>query len=160
VFVVTPCHKTLARSGLEWRITVLGFALLARRLDTFDVEVISLNLRGRLWRGVDVFDQFRSKSASTEGSSNYGGLTNEPVDKLLDKVLGATTRPEQIASLRALDRVLRFEFYNVPAWYSGVHRVSYRNHLFEQPVVAPTYYQAEDWALSTWWAAQKSAQKR
>ena len=70
-------------------------------------------------------------------------------------MLGATTRPEQLASLRALDRVLRFEFYSVPAWYADTHRVVYRAHRFAQPAVAPTYYSAEDWVLSTWWATGK-----
>ena len=158
--IVTPFTQNLAKLGITARYKVIDFALLQKRLDTFDFELMSLNIRGSLSPGAELLDQFGSKSADTEGSSNFGGVRNEVVDHLLDKVLGATTRPEQIASLRALDRVLRFEFLNVPAWYSGVHRISYRQRLFEQPAVAPTYYQAEDWALSTWWAAPKSAQKR
>lgn len=113
--IVTPFTQNLAKLGIEARYKVIDFALLQKRLDAFDFEMMSLNIRGSLSPGVDLLDQFGAKSADTEGSSNYGGIKNEAVDRLLDKVVGATTRPEQIASLRALDRVMRFEFYNVPA---------------------------------------------
>ena len=45
------------------------------------------------------------------------------MDALVDKVISAQTRPELVARLRALDRVLRLGHYVVPHWYSGVHRV-------------------------------------
>jgi microcin C transport system substrate-binding protein len=39
----------------------------------------------------------------------------------------------------------------VPQYFSNAFRVSYRAGKFEQPAVAPIYYQAESWVLSTWW---------
>ena len=56
------------------------------------------------------------------------------------------------ASLRALDRVLRFGHYAIPHWYGSVHRVAWRAARFVQPAQLPTYYQPEPWAMSTWWA--------
>jgi microcin C transport system substrate-binding protein len=66
-------------------------------------------------------------------------------------VVAAQTRPQLIASLRALDRVLRHGHYVVPQYYSNVFRVAYRSGRFEMPAVAPHYYRAEDWVVSTWW---------
>ena len=73
------------------------------------------------------------------------------VDALLEKVVSSTTRPDLVASLRALDRVLRHSHYVIPHWYAANFRVSYRAGRFEQPAVAPQYYGAEDWVLRTWW---------
>lgn len=153
--IVTPYIQNLAKLGIQANHKLVDSALLQKRVDAFDFDVISLNIPGSLSPGAELLDRHGSKSADTEGSNNFGGIKNPAVDRLLDKVLGATTRPEQLASLRALDRVLRFEFYSVPAWYADTHRVVYRAHRFAQPAVAPTYYSAEDWVLSTWWATGK-----
>ena len=32
--------------------------------------------------------------------------------------------------------------------------IAYRGDKFEQPAVAPSYYQARDWVVSTWWIKQ------
>ena len=75
-------------------------------------------------------------------------------DVKLDKVISAQTRPELVARVRALDRVLRFGHYVVPHWYGGVHRVAWRAGRFEQPAVTPRYYQPDSWMTSVWWATQ------
>jgi microcin C transport system substrate-binding protein len=79
------------------------------------------------------------------------GVRDPAVDALLAHAVAATTRPQLIASLRALDRVLRHGYYVIPQWYSNTNRIAYRAGKFEQPAVAPQYYQAEDWVISTWW---------
>ena len=70
----------------------------------------------------------------------------------LDKAVAAQTRPQLVAALKALDRVLRHGHYSVPHWYGSVHRVAWRSGRFERPAVTPRYYQPETWASSTWWA--------
>jgi microcin C transport system substrate-binding protein len=70
--------------------------------------------------------------------------------------MSAQTRPQLVARLRALDRVLRHGHYAVPHWYSGVHRVAWRAGRFEQPAVTPRYYQPEAWVTSVWWASDKN----
>ena len=73
------------------------------------------------------------------------------MDALLDKVVSAHKRPELIAALRSLDRVLRHGHYAVPQWYSSTYRIAYRAGKFEQPKAMPLYYQPEDWVVSAWW---------
>jgi microcin C transport system substrate-binding protein len=65
--------------------------------------------------------------------------------------VASKTRPELVARLRALDRVLRFGYYVIPQYFSSTYRVSYRAGKFEQPEVKPQYYQPEDWVITTWW---------
>ena len=74
------------------------------------------------------------------------------VDALLDKVVSATTRPELVVSLRALDRVLRHGHYVVPHWYGAVHRVSWRASVFDRPANLPRFYQPEALVTTVWWS--------
>ncbi|MEY5099849.1 MAG: hypothetical protein RJA36_2568, partial [Pseudomonadota bacterium] len=94
------------------------------------------------------------RAAETEGSANIMGVKDPAVDALLDRIVSARTRPELVAAVRALDRVLRFGHYVVPHWYGGVHRVAWRAGRFERPAVTPRYYQPEVWITSTWWASE------
>lgn len=70
----------------------------------------------------------------------------------MELAIAATTRPELVTRLKALDRVLRHGYYFVPAWFTNSFRVSYRAGMFDEPKKAPDYFQPESWILATWWA--------
>lgn len=150
--VVTPFAKNLEKLGIAVNYKVIDFAILQKRMDVFDFEVISNRYVGSEAPGTELLERFGSKAADTEGSSNLIGVKSPAVDALLDKVISAQKRPDLVASVRALDRVLRHQHFVVPHWYSGIHRVAYRAGRFEQPAVTPRYYQPENWVTATWWA--------
>lgn len=152
--VVTPYAQNLKKLGITVNYKVIDSALLQKRLDVFDFEVISNRLIGSEAPGTELLERFGSKAADTEGSSNVIGVKSPAVDALLDKIISAQTRPELVARVRALDRVLRHGHYAVPHWYGSVHRVAYRAGRFEQPTVTPRYYQPESWVTSVWWASE------
>ncbi|MDP1656029.1 MAG: extracellular solute-binding protein [Hylemonella sp.] len=151
--VVTPYARNLEKLGITVNYKVVDFAILQKRLDVFDFEVISNRLIGSEAPGTELLERFGSKAADTEGSMNIIGIKNPAIDALLDQVISAQTRPELVARLRALDRVLRHGHYTVPHWYGSVHRVAWRAGRFEQPAVTPRYYQPEGWVTSVWWAS-------
>jgi microcin C transport system substrate-binding protein len=151
--VVTPYAKNLEKLGFEVNYKVIDFAILQKRLDVFDFEIISNRLVGSEAPGTELLERFGSKAADIEGASNVMGLKSPAVDALLDQIVSATTRPELVARVQALDRVLRHGHYAVPHWYSSIHRVAYRAGRFEQPAVTPRYYQPEAWVTSIWWAS-------
>lgn len=149
--VVTPMAKNLEKLGIQVNYKVVDFAILQKRLDVFDFEVISNRSVGSEAPGVELLERFGSASASVEGSGNLMGVRDPAVDALLQQAVAARTRPQLVAALRALDRVLRHGHYSIAHWYGSVHRVAYRAGRFEQPGVLPRYYQPEAWVLSTWW---------
>ncbi len=148
---ITPYFQALGKLGIQGEYRRADFALIQKRLDVFDFDMFTVRIPGRETPGSELMDRFGSKSADTEGSGNLIGIKDPAVDALLRHVNAATTRLQLIASLRALDRVLRHGHYAVPQWYAGTFRVSYRSGKFGQPAVAPLYYQPEDWVVSTWW---------
>ncbi len=151
--VVTPYAKNLEKLGFKVNYKVIDFAVLQKRMDAFDFEIISNRIGGSEAPGTELLERFGSKAAETEGSSNVIGVKDPAVDALLDKVVAAQTRPQLTAALKALDRVLRHGHYAVPHWYGSVHRVSWRAGRFEQPDITPRYYQPEIWVTSTWWGS-------
>jgi microcin C transport system substrate-binding protein len=135
---------------------VVDFALLQQRLDVFDFDMTFIRIIGSEAPGAGLIGRYASEEADKRGGSNLIGVKSEAVDVLLQRVTSATTRPQLVAALRALDRTLRFGHYSVPGWYSSNHRIAYRAGRFEQPAVVPRYYQPDNWALATWWATQGS----
>ena len=150
--VVTPYAKNLEKLGFKVVYKVVDFAVLQKRMDVFDFELISNRIGGSEAPGTELLERFGSKSADTEGSSNIIGVKDPAVDALLDKVVAAQTRGQLVAACKALDRVLRHGHYSVPHWYGSVHRVAWRAGRFEQPNITPRFYQPESWIQSTWWA--------
>jgi microcin C transport system substrate-binding protein len=152
--IFVPYAQALEKLGIEGRYRRADFALIQRRLQVFDFDLFTVRLPGREAPGAELLDRYGSRSAETEGSFNLIGVKDRNVDALLVKVVSATTRPELVASLRALDRVLRHGHYVIPQWYAGTYRVSYRAGKFEHPKVLPSYYGPDGWVLATWWRKQ------
>jgi len=148
---ITPFFQALGRLGILGEYRRADFALIQKRLDVFDFDLFTIRVPGNEAPGAELLDRFGSPSADTEGSSNLIGVRDPAVDALVNLAMSSTTRPQLIARLRALDRVLRHGHYVIPQWYSNTYRIAYRAGKFEQPEVKPLYYTPEDWVISTWW---------
>ena len=149
--IVTPYMQALEKLGIACSYRVVDFALLQKRLDVFDFDVTSIRTVGSEAPGSELKDRFTTASAANEGSGNLMGVRDPAVDALVESATAASTRPELVARLQALDRVLRFGHYYVPAWFSNSFRISYRAGKFAEPAVPPRYFQPESWIISTWW---------
>jgi microcin C transport system substrate-binding protein len=155
--LLTPYQKNLEKLGVRLEFRIVDYALLKKRLDTFDFDMTSVAYGSSPTPGKDLKDLFESASATTQGNLNLWGIEDKAVDRLLEQIVGAPSRAELAAAVRALDRVLAHGYYAVPNWYSPSYRVAYKAHNFVRPDKVPKYYGAQDWAISTWWtsAAQK-----
>ncbi|MEJ8823309.1 extracellular solute-binding protein [Variovorax humicola] len=151
--VATPFQTALQKLGIAMTFRTVDFSLSQQRMDNFEFEMTSLRLPGSTSPGGELLELFGSKAAETKGSSNIWGIADPAVDALLQKVVGATTRPELGAALRALDRVLSHGYYSVPQYYGDEFLIGYRPAPFVLPPTVPPYYQPDTWAMSTWWAS-------
>ena len=86
-----------------------------------------------------------SSQANVKGSKNYAAVASPVVDQLLERLLAARTRDEQLSAGQALDRVLLWQHYIIPNWYLNYHRLAYRNRFAF--VTTPPY----TLGLSAWW---------
>ncbi len=156
VRIVGPFQKALEKLGITMTYRVVDFSLAKQKMDAFDFEITTLRLPGSTAPGSELLERFGSEAAKTPGSSNVWGIADPAVDALLQKVVTAKTRPELGAAMRALDRVLTHGFYSVPQYYGDAFLIGYRPAPFVLPATIPPYYQADTWAMSTWWASSSN----
>jgi len=154
--VATPFQAALRKLGIEMTFRTVDFSLAQQRMDNFDFEMTSRRLPGSTAPGGELFELFGSKAAETVGSANSWGVADPAVDAILGKVATATTRAELATAMRALDRVLSNGYFSIPQYYSNSFLIGYRPGRFVLPPTIPPYYQADDWALSTWWASSSN----
>lgn len=148
--IIAVYVRNLEKLGIQVRQRTADFALVQKRLEAFDFDMTSQRFPDVTSPGNEMFDMLGSKAADEPGSSNYWGLKDPAVDKLVTALVQANTRAELVAASRALDRVLLHKHIVVPHWYSSTHRVAYRNR-FGMPTVMPKYYQADPYVISSWW---------
>ncbi|WP_166359455.1 extracellular solute-binding protein [Pseudomonas akapageensis] len=143
--ILQPYVENLATIGIDARLRTVDRAQYKQRLDQFDFDMILMTLNQTLSPGLEQWQYFHSSQATTKGSKNYAGVANPVVDHLLEQLLGAQSRDEQVAATRALDRVLLSQHYMIPNWYLNSHRLAYRNRFAF--VTTPPY----TLGLSAWW---------
>ena len=149
--IVGPFQKALEKLGITLVYRVVDFSLAKQKMDAFDFELTTTRLPGSTAPGSELLDRFGSAAASTPGSSNAWGIADPAVDALLQKVVTATTRPQLRTAMRALDRVLTHGYYSVPQYYGDAFLIGYRPGHVALPATIPPYYEADTWAMSTWW---------
>lgn len=143
--ILEPYVENLRRVGIEANLRTVDRAQYKQRLDQFDFDMILMTLGQTLSPGLEQWQYFHSSQVGIKGSKNYAGIANPVVDRLLEQLLAAGTREEQVAAARALDRVLLWQHYMVPNWYLDYHRLAYRNR-FDFRATPPYAL-----ALNTWW---------
>ncbi len=150
--VISVYVRNLEKLGIQVTQRTADFALVQKRLEDYDFDMMSMRFPDVVVPGNELFDMFGSKAADQKGSSNYFGLKEPAVDKLVGKLVMAESRKDLLAAAKALDRVLLHKHIVVPHWFSSLHRVAYWNR-FGMPEKLPLYYSADPYIMSTWWEA-------
>lgn len=100
-----------------------------------DYDLVYDQYASFLGTGTGLAQRFGSEDAEYS-LFNPAGLASPLVDKIIDASLQAETREEETAALRALDRVLRHEFFMIPVWYNADHWVAYYDQ-YDHPEIPP-----------------------
>ncbi|KHO66597.1 extracellular solute-binding protein [Pseudomonas flexibilis] len=149
--ILQPYRENLQRLGVQVGLRTVDRAQYKQRLDSFDFDMVLMTLPQTLSPGLEQWQYFHSSQANVRGSRNYAGIADPVVDAMLEQLLAATSREEQIVATRALDRVLLWQHYSIPNWYIDHHRLAYRNRL-AMPGTPPYTL-----GLRAWW--QKPTEK-
>lgn len=84
---------------------------------------------------------------------NPAGLASPLIDEIIDASVLTNSRAEEVASLSALDRALRYEFIVVPRGYKANHWVAYWD-MYEHPDTQPPFALG---TLDFWWFNKEKA---
>ena len=143
--ILQPYRDNLRRLGIQATLRTVDRAQYKQRIDGFDFDMVLMTLPQTLSPGLEQWQYFHSSQLAVRGSRNYAGVNHPVVDALLDRLLAAQSREQQVAAARALDRVLLSQHYSIPNWYSDHHRLAWRNRFAH--VTTPPY----TLGLRAWW---------
>jgi microcin C transport system substrate-binding protein len=144
--VALHLQSCLKRAGVTMNIRLLDVSTYQERVENFDFDMIIGGIGQSLTPGNEQISYWGSESAKMKGSKNWAGIQNPVVDELIKKLVDAKTYEELSAYVKALDRVLLWNFYMIPAWHKNSIPVFYWNSFafMEHPVYQPSGY-------SYWW---------
>ena len=151
-----PFIRNLGLLGIQATSRIVDAPQYQRRTEDFDFDLVTQRYSNSSTPGEGLRLVFGSLAAKTKGSQNLAGIADPAVDALLETIVRAETRPGLVASVRALDRVLRAGRYWIPMWYRGANPVAYWD-VFGHPPTPPAY---DLGAPATWWYESDKARRR
>lgn len=151
--IIAPYVRNLKLLGITATIRQVEAAQYQERVKRFDFDLTTRRFVMSETPGVELESYFSSKVADLNGSYNLSGLKSEGVDALVNNAMQAKSRAELVASVAALDRVLRSYYLWVPHWYKGAHNVVHWD-IFGRPATKPRFARG---ILDTWWIDAKKA---
>jgi microcin C transport system substrate-binding protein len=153
--IIAPFEDNLKRLGVDVTYTRVEPSQYQARTQSFDYDIIFDGYNNGLEEGIGLSQRFGTEDRNDV--FNPAGYGNPAVDRLIEKVVGATTREEMQAAVRAIDRIMRWDYFVVPTWYLGNYWVAHYD-MFERPAELPPYALGH---LDFWWFnAEKAAALR
>ncbi len=150
--IVLPFQRNLTRLGIEMSVRVVDQSQYINRLNDYDFDMISGGFGQSESPGNEQREFWGSKAADQPGSRNTIGIKDPVIDDLIELIIEAPSRESLIARTKALDRVLLWHHYVVPAWHLVADRVLYWDK-FSRPAVTPR----RGTATAYWWYDQDKA---
>lgn len=135
--VVTPFKQSLERIGVTSTIRVIDASQYQRRTDNYDYDIIVDTFGQSESPGNEQRDFWGSEAADRPGSRNTIGIKNPAIDKVIERIIYAKDREELIAACQAMDRILLWNHYVVPQWFSPKERIAYWNK-YSHPETLPS----------------------
>lgn len=136
--VVAPFIRDLKKLGITATMRTVDASQYIKRTETFDYDVIVHWFRQSASPGNEQRDYWHSDTADNKGSRNFIGIKNPAVDTMVETLINADSKEDHITAAHALDRILLWNYYVIPQWYSRTHRVVYWD-IFGRPQTIPPY---------------------
>ncbi len=154
--IVAPMISNLERLGVKAAIRTVDQTQYQNRVQDYDYDFIVGVLGQSHSPGNEQRNFWTTAAADEPGSRNWAGVKDPVVDELVERVIQASSRTEQLATTRALDRVLLWGHYIVPHWYSDKFRVVHWGKFGKPAMSAP--YTGDYFVMPyTWWYDEDKA---
>jgi microcin C transport system substrate-binding protein len=147
--VVAPMVRNLEKLGIEAMIRIVDSAQYTNRLHEFDFDLTMAAFGTVATPGIGERALWGSDMANSPGTINYAGIADPVVDALIEKIGNAPDRESLETAARALDRVLLWNRYVIPAWFNDTNNVAYWDKFARPDVTAK--YDSYFGYLDTWW---------
>ncbi|APG84489.1 extracellular solute-binding protein [Sinorhizobium americanum] len=139
-------QRFLAPLGIVATVRTVDDSQYQLRSQSFDYDVIIKSYPSSLSPGSEQISYWGSVSRERQGSSNFAGVADKDVDKLINNILQARTPEDFTAAVRAHDRLLVNNAYLVPLYHLDEQWIARWKHI-GRPSAVPLY----GYQLPTWW---------
>ena len=124
--IYNPMIKNLQAIGINAEVRMAEAATYQKRQLDFDYDMIGFAASSSPTPDrTTLAVMYGSESVSLPGSQNYTGTSSPLIDALLDDVARADNRDELTATIRVLDRLLRYRRDWIPCWSAGGKLIAY-----------------------------------
>ncbi len=144
--------SNLSRAGIEAQVRLVDAVQYDQRRISFDFDMIEYRWEQSLSPGTEQSFYWGSAAAGEQGSRNYMGVRNAGIDAMIAALLRARVRPDFVAAVRALDRLLISGCYVVPLFYLPDQWVARWTS-----IAHPSRTSLSGYLPETWWRQPKRA---
>ncbi len=136
----------LKRAGITAAVRVVDAVQFDQRRLAFDFDMTEYRLDQSLSPGNEQSFYFGSKAAENQGTRNYMGVKSAGVDAMVGAMLETRERPDFVAAVRALDRLLMSGFYTIPLFNVPDQWIARWSH-----IQRPANSTLAGYLPETWW---------
>ncbi|CAM2893510.1 extracellular solute-binding protein [Vibrio rarus] len=151
--IADPLKKNLSHLGITMKIRTVDTTQYLKRWHERDYDMIFSSYSANAYPSANL--KIAWHSHFVDSTYNQAGVQDKAIDYLTEEIDTHQLDPEKLKALGpALDRVLTWNFFAIPAWHSDSFRVASWDK-FSRPDVRPEY----DLGLDTWWIDNDKAKK-
>lgn len=144
--------SNLKKMGIDARLEIVDTAQYTKRERDRDYDLVFDGYPALTGTGTGLLQRLGSEAAEFS-LFNPAGLANPLVDEIIEASLLTQSQEEEDMMVRALDRVLRHEFFVLPTGYAPDYWVAYWD-MYGHPETQPPYALG---ALDFWWYDEEKA---
>ncbi|HVY19516.1 MAG TPA: extracellular solute-binding protein [Bauldia sp.] len=152
--VAVPYQQWLAKIGITLTVRTVDTSQFVERVRTRDFDMVYTGWGQSNSPGNEQLDFWGSEAADRQDSRNYAGIKDPAVDTLINAIIYNKGREDQIAAVRALDRVLMANQYAIPSYTYLPDRIAYWDR-FGHPDPYPRF--TVGFPTVWWWDKDKAA---
>ena len=143
--------EALDRLGIDARAVAVDSAQYKERVTDYDFDMTWYQWGLSLSPGNEQRAYWGPDGVDAPGSRNLMGADDPAIAAMIDAMLGADTREDYVAAVRALDRVLTAGRYVVPIWHNPVSWIAHDADLRYPEDSLPVYGDWIGFQPDLWW---------
>lgn len=142
-------QNCLKEVGIELKVTSVDLSAYQERCDQLDFDIILQVIPQSPTPGNEQRNMWSSSAANQPGTFNIAGVNDPVIDEVIEKLIESPDYETLITRTKALDRLLLWGYYMIPAWQPEcIFWVMWDRFKFPNPM-CPPYNPV---SFTTWWA--------
>ncbi len=138
----------LKKVGIEMKVTLIDTSTYQERYDRQDYDMILHVIPQGPTPGNEQRDMWSMTAADQPGTWNVAGIKNPVIDALIEKVIESPDYETLVVRARALDRVLLWGYYMIPAWHQDTIPIAIWDRFGFPDPICPPYAPT---SIHGWW---------